>query len=94
VFGWLWHATLRLKVHHSKCVAQVDRHKYVKLAYHGFKILSKEERQAAYTSGTERQSFTGDDYNTIDTLFSLAEVQPNFLSLSIMSRWSGGSARL
>jgi hypothetical protein len=56
-------------------IVQVDRHKYVKLAYHGFKLLSKKERQAAYTSGTERQSFTGDDYTTIDTLFSLAEVR-------------------
>lgn len=54
--------------------AQVDRHKYVKVAYHGFRKLSKQERQAAYASGLQRLSFTGDDYTTIDTLFSLAEV--------------------
>jgi hypothetical protein len=29
-------------------VIKVDRHKYVKVAYHGFRCLSSEERNAAY----------------------------------------------
>ena len=57
-------------------LAQVDRHKYVKVAYHGFRKLSKHERQAEYASGTQRLSFTDDGYTTIDTLFSLAEARP------------------
>lgn len=59
------------------CHVQVDRHKYVKIAYHGFRKLSKQERQATYASGLQRLSFTGDDYTTIDTLFSLAEARVN-----------------
>lgn len=54
-------------------VIKVDRHKYVKIAYHGLVQMDKAARQAAYASGTSRQSFDSDDYTTIDTLFSLAE---------------------
>jgi hypothetical protein len=54
-------------------VIKVDRHKYVKIAYHGLTQLTKDERQAAYSLGTSRQRFDTDDYTTIDTLFSLAE---------------------
>lgn len=31
-------------------VLKVDRHKYVKLAYHGFKQMSAEERKTIYNS--------------------------------------------
>lgn len=54
-------------------VIKIDRHKYVKIAYHGLSPLDKEERKRTYSSGTVRDSFDGDDYTTIDTLFSLAE---------------------
>jgi HAD superfamily 5'-nucleotidase-like hydrolase len=54
-------------------VIKVDRHKYVKLACHGLSRMSKEDRQAAYASGTTRQSFDNENFTTIDTLFSLAE---------------------
>lgn len=33
-------------------VLKVDRHKYVKIAYHGLSALSKADRQATYSGGT------------------------------------------
>eukprot|EP00850_Spirogloea_muscicola_P001297 SM000005S17094 [mRNA] locus=s5:81919:86587:+ [translate_table: standard] len=50
---------------------QMDRHKYVKVAYHGFRELLREERMGTYAGGGE--SFDEPDYALIDTLFSLAE---------------------
>lgn len=52
---------------------QMDRHKYVKVAYHGFKELSKEEKVDNYGTSLVRDSFDEPDYALIDTLFSLAE---------------------
>lgn len=51
----------------------MDRHKYVKIAHHGFKELSKEDRIAAYGVTLTRDSFDEPAYALIDTLFSLAE---------------------
>lgn len=73
-------------------VIKVDRHKYVKLAFHGLTRMTKEERQAAYLAGMQRQSFDTDDYTTIDTLFSLAEA---YLFMQIVDlKDSGTSATL
>jgi hypothetical protein len=55
------------------CIIQMDRHKYVKVAYHGFKELSKEEKLATYGNTLVRDAFDEPDYALIDTLFSLAE---------------------
>lgn len=55
------------------CLMQMDRHKYVKVAYHGFKELSKEEKVGTYGNTLIRDSFDEPDYALIDTLFSLAE---------------------
>lgn len=52
---------------------QMDRHKYVKVAYHGFKEMSKEEKVETYGYTLTRDSFDEPDYALIDTLFSLAE---------------------
>jgi len=52
---------------------QMDRHKYVKVAYHGFRELSREERHATYCNTLSRDSYDEPDYALIDTLFSLAE---------------------
>lgn len=52
---------------------QMDRHKYVKVAYHGLKELSKEEKVDNYGTSLVRDSFDEPDYALIDTLFSLAE---------------------
>lgn len=54
-------------------VVQMDRHKYVKVAYHGFKELSKEDKVGTYGNTLIRDSFDEPDYALIDTLFSLAE---------------------
>ncbi|XP_048331009.1 uncharacterized protein LOC107420251 isoform X1 [Ziziphus jujuba] len=54
-------------------ILKMDRHKYVKVAYHGFKELSKEEKVDTYGNTLIRDSFDEPDYALIDTLFSLAE---------------------
>ncbi|XP_024374893.1 uncharacterized protein [Physcomitrium patens] len=55
------------------CILKMDRHKYVKVAYHGFRELSREDRQAMYGNTLSRESYDEPDYALIDTLFSLAE---------------------
>ncbi|XP_030484344.2 uncharacterized protein LOC115700814 isoform X2 [Cannabis sativa] len=54
-------------------ILKMDRHKYVKVAYHGFKELSKEDKVSIYGSTLTRDAFDEPDYALIDTLFSLAE---------------------
>ncbi|XP_073141074.1 uncharacterized protein [Henckelia pumila] len=54
-------------------VLKMDRHKYVKVAYHGFKELSKEDKVSTYGSTLIRDAFDEPEYALIDTLFSLAE---------------------
>ncbi|KNA19410.1 hypothetical protein SOVF_061850 isoform A [Spinacia oleracea] len=54
-------------------ILKMDRHKYVKVAYHGFREMSKEEKVEAYGNTLTRDSFDEPDYALIDTLFSLAE---------------------
>lgn len=54
-------------------ILKMDRHKYVKVAFHGFKELSKEDKVATYGSTLIRDSFDEPNYALIDTLFSLAE---------------------
>lgn len=61
-------------------IIKVDRHKYVKIAYHGFKQFSREERVSTYCRSEVRDSFDAPDYAMIDTLFSLAEADL-FMSL-------------
>ncbi|XP_071702437.1 uncharacterized protein [Rutidosis leptorrhynchoides] len=54
-------------------ILKMDRHKYVKVAYHGFRLLSKDEKVATYGNTLIRDAFDEPDYALIDTLFSLAE---------------------
>ncbi|XP_076899652.1 uncharacterized protein LOC143553558 [Bidens hawaiensis] len=54
-------------------ILKMDRHKYVKVAYHGFHLMSKNEKVATYGNTFTRDAFDGPDYAHIDTLFSLAE---------------------
>lgn len=72
-------------------VIKVDRHKYVKLAFHGLTRMTKEDRQQAYLAGTQRYSFDTDDYTTIDTLFSLAEA---YLFMQIVDLKDAGSSAM
>eukprot|EP00276_Gloeochaete_wittrockiana_P019378 CAMPEP_0184350652 /NCGR_PEP_ID=MMETSP1089-20130417/39919_1 /TAXON_ID=38269 ORGANISM="Gloeochaete wittrockiana, Strain SAG46.84" /NCGR_SAMPLE_ID=MMETSP1089 /ASSEMBLY_ACC=CAM_ASM_000445 /LENGTH=618 /DNA_ID=CAMNT_0026683537 /DNA_START=532 /DNA_END=2388 /DNA_ORIENTATION=+ len=52
---------------------KMDRHKYVKVAYHGFKELSSEERRALYDSVRKTLSFEEPDFALVDTFFSLTD---------------------
>ncbi|XP_019711269.1 uncharacterized protein [Elaeis guineensis] len=54
-------------------ILKMDRHKYVKIAYHGFKEMSKEDKIATYGNTFIRDSFDEPDYALVDTLFSLGE---------------------
>ncbi|CAL5383575.1 unnamed protein product [Camellia sinensis] len=54
-------------------ILKMDRHKYVKVAYHGFRELLKEDKVATYGSTLIRDTFDEPNYALIDTLFSLAE---------------------
>eukprot|EP00039_Didymoeca_costata_P020528 m.341592 g.341592 ORF g.341592 m.341592 type:complete len:593 (+) comp20248_c0_seq1:226-2004(+) len=54
-------------------VIKRDRHQYVKLAYHGFRELSKEDRNSIYDKELREELNNHSHYNMIDTLFSLAE---------------------
>ncbi|KAK8585109.1 hypothetical protein V6N13_139048 [Hibiscus sabdariffa] len=54
-------------------ILKMDRHKYVKVAYHGFRELSKEDKVGIYVNTLIRDTFDEPDYALIDTLFSLAE---------------------
>ncbi|GJR96868.1 5'-nucleotidase domain-containing protein 4 isoform X3 [Tanacetum coccineum] len=55
-------------------IGEMDTHTYVKVAYHGFKLLSKDEKIATYGNTLVRDAFDEPDYALIDTLFSLVEV--------------------
>ncbi|CAI8583417.1 unnamed protein product [Vicia faba] len=54
-------------------ILKMDCHKYVKVAYHGFEELSKEDKVQAYGKFFVSNSFDEPEYALVDTLFSLAE---------------------
>merc|ERR1739841_54190 len=55
-------------------VLKMDRHNYVKVVVHGFKEVSAEERLATYCDSSKvGTTFTGNEYQAMDTLFVLAE---------------------
>ncbi|MGB5696484.1 MAG: HAD-IG family 5'-nucleotidase [Polyangiales bacterium] len=53
-------------------VLKMDRYRYVKTAYHGFRRLTREERRRAYH--TRRLRPGSQRYHWVDTLYSLSEV--------------------
>jgi HAD superfamily 5'-nucleotidase-like hydrolase len=54
-------------------ILKIDRHKYCKLAYHGFKELTRDERMQTYNTSNERHEYEEPSFGHVDTLFSLAE---------------------
>lgn len=55
-------------------ILKMDRHKYVKLAYHGFKPLSKSQREKLYDQEPLTPTSLHDsNYVPLDTLFSLPD---------------------
>jgi HAD superfamily 5'-nucleotidase-like hydrolase len=53
-------------------IIKMDRHRYVKLAYHGFKELSREERLRKYAVN-KVLTFEEPNFALVDTLFTLAD---------------------
>eukprot|EP00741_Cyanophora_paradoxa_P021443 tig00021352_g20700.t1 len=55
-------------------ILKMDRHKYVKVGFHGLRMLSKEERRRLYTnSRNTADSYTEPAYALVDTWFSLTD---------------------
>jgi len=73
VFDWKYMARGLVIDKKRGNILKIDRHKYVKLAYHGFKELERHERMSLYNSAEQRYDFEEPDHALIDTLFSLAE---------------------
>ena len=69
-------------------VLKMDRHKYVKVARHGFSTLGTDERLKTYCDVQKVDQFDGSNYANVDTLFSLGETY-SFLS----ARRAQGGAR-
>ncbi len=53
-------------------ILKIDRHRYVKLAYHGFKQLTRNERRKLYDHENV-VNYEEPDFALIDTIFALAE---------------------
>ena len=52
----------------------MDRHKYVRRAYHGTRELSRSERKAQYIlDAGATPTFVGNDYVNVDSLFQLVD---------------------
>ncbi len=68
---------------------KVDGHKYVKLAFHGHRKLSKEERHTLYNA----ESFKAAELLSIDTFFALSEVQLFVEIVEYMARNPGKIAK-
>lgn len=58
---------------HRGNILKMDRHKYVKVAYHGFQKLSRGERERTYGLSREREAFEEPRFCHVDTLFGLPE---------------------
>jgi len=54
---------------------KLDRHKYVKVAYHGLRKMTSEERKRVYSASFETPAlFTPPDFASVDTLFQTVDV--------------------
>jgi len=75
-----------LLVDHEKGnLLKVDAHKYVKKAFHGKRPLDKDERHKLYNS----ESFKAENLKSVDTFFSLSEVQLFVEIVDFMDRHPG-----
>lgn len=66
-------------------VLKADSHKYVKIAYHGHRPLSKDERHKIYN----QHSFKAQNFLSVDTFFALSEVQLFVEIVDFMERYPG-----
>ncbi|EFN56183.1 hypothetical protein CHLNCDRAFT_30799 [Chlorella variabilis] len=72
---------------------KIDRHKYVKLAFHGFRALPREQRMSVYNNADKREEYDEPAFALIDTLFSLAEAYLFMQASSGAACRSAGLAR-
>lgn len=63
-------------------VIKLDTYKYVEIAYHGEKRLTRDERKVVYAKPGESYRPDGDEYRYLDTLFCLPEA---YLFLKMVS---------
>lgn len=70
---------------HRGNLLKVDGHKYVKIAFHGHKRLTKEERHTLYNM----ESFKAGELLSVDTFFALSEVQLYTEIIDYMNRNPG-----
>jgi len=68
-------------------VLKMDRYRYVKTAYHGFRKLTREERRSAYHTRRLRPG-TG-RYHWVDTLYALSEVAVYAAAVDQLDRHGG-----
>ncbi|CAM9794749.1 unnamed protein product, partial [Laminaria digitata] len=54
-------------------ILKMDRHRYIRVAFHGFRKLESDERKRVYLDGAKMRTFTGSKYVSMDTLFSLVD---------------------
>ena len=55
-------------------ILKADRHKYVRVCYHGFRPVDAGQRRKVYQESFDTMpSFTGDDFVNIDSLFQLVD---------------------
>ena len=54
-------------------ILKMDRHKYVKVAHHGFQELDADTRLKTYCDTAKVDQFDGGNYANVDTLFALGE---------------------
>eukprot|EP00752_Nemacystus_decipiens_P006623 g5954.t1 len=54
-------------------IIKMDRHKYIRVAFHGFNKLKSDQRKRIYLDGEKIHTFTGRKYVSMDTLFSLVD---------------------
>jgi len=54
-------------------ILKIDRHKYVRTAYHGLGDISRDDRKDIYNSAREVVSFTEQNFVNIDTIFLLVD---------------------
>lgn len=72
---------------------KIDRHKYVRVAYHGLDEISSTTRKILYSKTFNKvESFTGKSYVNMDTLFQF--VDAHLFALLINMKDSGEHERL
>jgi 5'-nucleotidase len=68
---------------------KLDQHKYVELAFHGLRSLSKEDRKHQYNKPGESYRPSSDEYAYLDTLFCLPEACLFMQMVSFMDEQKG-----